>query len=251
MKYVVSILLLIALVCSYASGKGSLVFKVEKNIANPIFPDHALFSSILNKYVDNNGMVDYNSLQKNVKVLDEYLDQISSKPPKSNWTRQDSMAYWINAYNAFTIKLILDHYPLKSILDLYDGKPWSVLWIKSGDQTLSLDNIEHDILRPQFKDPRIHFAINCASYSCPPLTMQAFTAKKLDKMLTSQTTKFFNSPYNSITTSRIQLSKILDWYKGDFGDVHGFVSKYSKLKPAKNIPIEYLEYNWSLNEKGQ
>ena len=137
----------------------------------------------MRSYVDYSGNVNYKQFKQNEEKLDEYLNSLASAIPNADWSREASMAYWINAYNAFTIKRILNDYPLKSIQDLDGGDPWKVKWIELDGKSFSLNNIEHDILRPNYGDARIHFAVNCAAASCPPLPNRAFTADNLDKQL--------------------------------------------------------------------
>lgn len=210
-------------------------------------PDHTLFDKILGKYVSSTGKVNYKGLKSDKKLLDQYLSELK-KSPASKASKNEKLAFWINAYNAFTLKMIIDNYPVKSITSLYTGKPWDHPWIIIDNKTYSLNDIEHKIIRPQFKEPRIHFAVNCASVSCPPLANKAYTAENLESMLEKATSSFINSKENIITSSAIKLSPLFDWYKVDFGDVRNFISKYSKIKPSKSATISFLEYNWNLNE---
>ena len=159
------------------------------------------------------------------------------------------MAFWINAYNAFTVKLIVDNYPVASITKLDGGKPWDRKWIKIGDKTYSLNNIENDILRPQFKDARIHFAVNCAAQSCPPLLNKAWTADNLESNFEKQAKAFVNNPkFNTISAKNVKVSKIFDWYKADFGNLIDFLNKYASTNINGNAKVEYVEYDWALNE---
>lgn len=210
---------------------------------------HDSWNELLEKYVTANGKVNYSGLKADKAKLQSYLDLLAANPVQSAWTRNEKMAYWINAYNAFTIKLIVDHYPVSSITKIEGGKPWDKKWIKLGDKTYSLNQIENEILRPQFSDPRIHFAVNCAAKSCPPLLNRAWTADNLEQNFETQTVKFVNNPqFNVLTEKKIQLSKIFEWYAGDFGDIVSFLNKYSKLKINANAKVTYIEYDWALNE---
>ncbi|MBK8505102.1 MAG: DUF547 domain-containing protein [Saprospiraceae bacterium] len=213
-------------------------------------PDHQLFNELLGTYVDSKGKVDYAGLKNNLPKLEKYLSVLKQNHPKKEWSRDQKLAYWINTYNAFTIKLILDHLPLSSITKIENGKPWDKKWIKLGDETYSLNQIENEIIRPQFIEPRIHFAVNCAAKSCPPLANEAFTEANLDQLLEKQTKSFFNDQnYNVITTSSAKVSKIFDWYSADFGDLVSFINKYSNVKLNSSVKIEFKEYNWDLNTK--
>ena len=144
---------------------------------------------------------------------------------------------------------MLKNYPLKSITDLDAGKPWDVAWIELGGKKYSLNNIENDIIRPQYKEPRIHFAVNCAAKSCPPMNNAAFTEANLNELLDSRTKNFINSSANDISAASIKISKIFDWYKDDFGTVINFLNKYSNTKINSGAKIEYKNYDWSLNGK--
>ncbi len=212
-----------------------------------IRPDHSKWNDLLQKYVSNTGKVDYKSFKSDENQLVAYCKDLAANPIASNWSREEKMAYWINAYNAFTIKLILDNYPIASIMDLDGGKPWDRKWIKLGEKTYSLNQIENEILRPKFKDARIHFAVNCAAKSCPPLLNQAWTATNLESNFQKQTKSFINNgSYNHIKESGAKVSKIFDWYGQDFGDLKGFINRYSTTKVIGSI--EFMEYDWGLNE---
>jgi Protein of unknown function, DUF547 len=211
--------------------------------------DHSAFDALLRKYVNSSGKVNYKGIKSEQAKLDAYLTQLSGNPVQDNWSRNEKMAYWINVYNAFTIKLILDNYPLKSITNLEGGKPWDKKWIKIGDKTYSLNQVENDILRPQFKEPAIHFAVNCAAKSCPPLLNQAWTADNLKTNFKKQASAFINNTsYNQISANKAKVSKIFDWYKVDFGNLIDYLNIYATTQLQKGAAIEYMEYDWSLNE---
>ena len=213
-------------------------------------PRHSLFDRLLKNYVSAAGVVDYAGLKKEEGKLDEYLSILEEAVPETSWNRNQKLAFWINAYNAFTLKLILKNYPVKSIMDLHDGKAWDVKWIKIGDQNLTLNDIEHKIIRPQFNDPRIHFAVNCAAKSCPPLLNAAYTDKELDNQLESQTSKFINNTkYNTIGKNTIEVSQIFNWYASDFGDIATYVKRYAKTNVKSNAEVKYIDYDWALNGK--
>ncbi len=212
-------------------------------------PDHSAFNSLLTAYVSASGLVNYTGLKKDEAKLDAYIKNLSDNPVASGWSKNEQLAYWINAYNAATIKLILKNFPVKKIIDLDGGKPWDVKWIKLGGKTYSLNQIEHEIIRPQFKDARIHFAVNCAAKSCPPLANKAYTAGNVQSLLESQTKAFLNnSKYNSISANELKLSKIFDWYKEDFGNVATYVKKY-KSEVSGDASVSFFEYDWALNGK--
>lgn len=233
MKYLFPVMLLITV--SFSSVRAG----------NP--PSHDVFDKELKQYVDDQGDVNYASWKKNTADLEAYLDVLAECTPESSWSREESLVYWINAYNAFTIKLILDNYPVNSIMDIYNGKPWDEKWISLGGKTYSLNQIENEIIRPQFKEPRIHFAVNCAAASCPPLRNSAYTADTLEEQLAQQTTSFINNKdYNQMRTTSAKVSKIFEWYADDFGDLSVFLGRYSPFSGGK---ISYNEYDWSLNKQ--
>lgn len=218
--------------------------------AAPAKPDHAAFNALLGKHVNSRGDVNYGALKKDEAKLDAYIAELSKNSPASGWSRNESMAFWINAYNANTLKLILKNYPLKSITDLNGGKPWDVKWISIGGKTYSLNNIEHDIIRPRYKDARIHFAVNCAAASCPPLPNKAFTAGNLNSLLESRTKSFIrNANYNKLAADAVEVSKIFDWYGEDFGDLRGFLNKYAAAEIPEETTIGFKAYDWSLNKQ--
>ncbi len=211
--------------------------------------NHQSFDSLLQKHVSDAGKVNYKGLKADKATLDAYCKMISENPVQETWAKEEKMAYWINAYNAFTLKLIVDNYPTKSILNFDGGKTWDVRRIKIGDKKYSLNNIENDILRPQFKDPRIHFAINCAAKSCPPLWNRAYTAENLEASLEARTRAFINDKnFNNLTSSRAQVSKVFDWYSADFGDLKKFLTQYSETKLKGSAAVVFNDYNWDLNE---
>lgn len=210
--------------------------------------DHSLWDQLLGKYVQA-GRVSYSNFQKDPE-FEKYLALLADNAPESSWPRDEQLAYWINAYNAFTIKLITDNYPVKSITDLHGGKPWDVKWIKLGNNTYSLNQIENEIIRPQFKEPRIHFAVNCAAKSCPPIANKAFTAANLEQMLEKQAIAFINNTeFNTISSEKVNISKIFEWYASDFGNIVDFINKYSKKPVSAKATISYKEYIWALNDR--
>ena len=211
--------------------------------------NHEAFNTLLSKFVSGDGVVDYTGLKASGRALNAYCQNLTDNPPKDSWTKNEKLAYWLNAYNAFTLKLITDNFPLGSITDLEGGKPWDKKWISIGDQTLSLNGIENDIIRPRFGDPRIHFGLNCAAKSCPKLANYAFTAKNVDSKLSALTKTFINSGSNKLAEDEISISKIFDWYKEDFGDVVTYINKYSSVRINPNAKVAFMDYDWSLNGK--
>jgi hypothetical protein len=218
--------------------------QVEKT-STPV--DHRKFDTILLTHVNPEGRVDYAGLKRNLSELDAYLN-ILKRGFHEKATDNEKLAFWINAYNAFTLKMIIDHYPVNSIRTLYNGKPWEHAWIPIKGKMYSLDDIEHGIIRKQFREPRIHFAVNCASLSCPPLQNRAYTAKNIDTLLEKATKEFINSRENSIQVNSVELSSIFKWYAEDFGNIIAFVNRYSTVKVDNTAQISYKEYDWNLND---
>ena len=221
---------------------------------------HEIFDQLLNKYVGKNGFVDYKGFQKERAKLKEYLTLLQSTAPGKSWSKNEEIAYWINVYNAFTIELVLQHYPVESIKDIgssiqipFVNTPWDIKFIEIGGETYDLNNVEHGILRKKWKEPRVHFAINCASYSCPVLREEAYTAEKLDDQLSDQAKRFINDDFrNDITKDKAQLSKLFDWFGGDFKAVmpiKDFINQYADVKIGDKTDISYKEYDWRLNEQ--
>lgn len=230
--------------------KSEVEKKVEiKEPIQPVVSSHEVFNSLLAKYVSQTGVVDYAGLKSEIATLDGYLSELSSNAPSNSWSSSKKLAYWINAYNAFTLKLILDNYPLSSITNLHGGKPWDKKWIEIGGKTYSLNNIENDIIRPTFNEPRIHFAVNCAAISCPKLGNFAFTEDNLEKKLEENTVAFINGAQNSISSDQVTVSKIFDWYGADFGNLVDFLNKYSNTKISTGTKVKFAEYDWNLNGK--
>lgn len=223
-------------------------------------PSHQLWDQLVKTHVKANGLVDYKGFIREKPKLESYLKLLSENAPdRSKWSKNEQLAYWINAYNAFTVKLIVDNYPTKSIRDLGPilkipllKDVWHFEFFKIGGVAMSLDKVEHGIIRKEFDEPRIHFAINCASISCPPLLNEAFVAEKLEAQLTKVTIAFINDPVrNKLGTQSVQLSSIFSWFTSDFtkrGTLIEFLNKYSKVKIAPNAKVSFLDYNWNLNE---
>jgi hypothetical protein len=219
--------------------------------------DNRIYAELLSKHVQK-GMVNYAGFKADEARLDQYLEILEQANPE-RLSPDEQFAFYINAYNAWTIKLILTGYPgLKSIKDLGGlfQSPWSKEFVRIHGKVLTLDDIEHNILRPRFKDPRVHFAINCASKSCPPLLPQPYEGDTLDEQLTRVTRAFINDPAQyRMEGSTFWVSSIFKWFSEDFNrDVVGFYLKYAEgalIKSLKThrerIEVKYLDYDWSLN----
>jgi hypothetical protein len=211
--------------------------------------NHSDWNVLLQQYVSEKGNVNYKGFKKDELKLKSYLTSLSKDMPDNSWSKDKKMAYWINTYNAFTIQLIVDNYPISSIKNIEN--PWDIEFINLGDKTFSLNDIEHEILR-KMNDPRIHFGIVCASASCPKLQNVAFEASNLDSQLDDAAKEFLADPArNNLSKNAIQLSKIFKWFAKDFkneGSLIDFLNKYSEITISQNAKKSFKDYDWNLNE---
>lgn len=216
------------------------------------FHEYKKLDAFLRKYVTYSGKVNYSSIKKNIGELTAIIKEIEENAPSTSWSSKQKLTYWINVYNIYTIKLVAENYPTSSIKKLNGGKPWDKKFIKIGGKTYSLNNVENDVIRKRFSEPRIHFALNCASASCPVLLNKAYTPKNLYSYLTSQTKRFLNdSGKNQFTAKEAKISQIFSWYKVDFtkngSTVIDFINKY-RTEQLKSPKVSYLNYSWDLND---
>jgi hypothetical protein len=233
---------------------------------------HADYSRFLARWVTPAGDVDYAGIHASSTAraeLDNYLALLDGQLPAELATREQRLAYWINAYNAFTLDLLLDNYPLASIKDLPDDplrgyRRWKAAIHLAGGQRISLDAIEHKILRVEFNEPRIHFAIVCASRSCPKLRNEAYVATRIEEQLADQTRAFLDDRFRGLHSAdqgrTLRISSLFQWFSDDFvaaeGAVLAFLLKHSSpetralIAAAGRAPqLRYLDYDWSLNGK--
>ena len=219
---------------------------------------HLQFNSLLSTYVQN-GLVDYKSLKKDENKLTLYTNDLSkvTEQEYATFSKEEKLSFLINAYNAFTLKLILDNYPLKSIRNIgfLPGAAWKKDFFTLLGSTRNLDWIEHSKLRVDFSEPRIHFAIVCASIGCPKLISEAYVASKLNNQLNSSMENFLAEPIKNrydASSNTLYISKIFDWFSKDFtkqGSVINFIKKGMKVEIPESAKIIYTEYDWNLNEK--
>ena len=206
------------------------------------------------------GWVDYDGFKADRDKLTRYLEELAANAPGKDDLSDQTLAYWINAYNAFTIELLLKHYPVESIRDIGSkifipkvSSPWDIRFIELGGTTYDLNNIEHAILRKNFKDPRIHFGIVCASRSCPRLRNEAYLGENVQLFLEQDVDLFVNDKSrNIISNQQVELSKIFSWYKGDFtgdGSLINYLNRYSVVDIHPKASISYLKYDWDLNKQ--
>ena len=234
--------------------------------------EHVLFSRLLKANVSK-ASVNYRALKKS-PLLKRYIQQLEKTNPDKIKGRNKQLAFWINAYNAYTLKLITDHYPIKSISELHLGgnlviavmlgkTVWRTWKFKINNKEYTLDKIEHEIIRKKFNEPLIHAALVCAAKSCPPLRSQAYEGAKLNKQLSNQMRVWLADKklnYFNKKEKKLYLSKIFKWFKDDFTQKNKFklVSVLLPYLPAKtrneikklgenNTNIGHLDYDWSLN----
>jgi hypothetical protein len=234
----------------------------------PPAPDHAAFDRLLGEYVVG-GRVRYaawKAKEEDVRALSAYVDALEAADP-ARLGRDDALAYWIDLYNAATLELVLAHYPLESIKDIGSlgglvGSPWKREVVRVAGEPLTLDAIENEVIRPRFGDPRVHFALNCAAASCPPLQPFAFAGARLEEQLETATREFLQGAGARVDADgRLHVSKILDWYKSDFGGSDAAVAAFVARRAASPgltaaverggpVDVLYQDYDWSLNDAG-
>lgn len=255
----------------YAAPKSVLWSIWEKhNIENQSVISHQIFNKILNKYLDIQHvskihLFDYSNVTKeDEKKLSKYIESLE-KIVISNYNRKEQKAYWINLYNALTIQVVLQHYPVKSITKIgispgwFSFGPWDAKLLKIEGEKVSLNDIEHRILRPIWKDHRIHYAVNCASIGCPNLSKKVYTSNNLEAQLEKATKEYINHPRGvTFEENELIVSSIFKWYQEDFAknekELIEYFKKYANSKLLKQLnewqgnDIDY-EYDWNLNKK--
>ncbi len=224
--------------------------------------DHCAYELVLHDFVTGEGLVDYTSLSKKPENLDLYISELA-KADADRLSNYEYLALMLNAYNAFTLKLIIEHPGIESIKDISSAKRWDDKRWHVGDKTLSLNEIEHDIIRKRYGEPLVHFALVCAAKSCPKLRNEPFTGSKLLSQLNDQAAHFFSKQQNfrwDADSNKVYLSEILDWFRYDFAENERGVVEYAVnyIDPQaaegikgsnENIKIKYISYDWSLNGK--
>ena len=219
---------------------------------------HSTWDEIVSKRVKGDSF-DYAGLKKDREPLDGYLGDLAKVKSSEygKWSESEKLAFLINLYNAATVRLIVDHYPVKSIRDI-GGKegPWKEPVVSVFGKKVTLDHVEHEMIRAKFAEPRIHFAVNCASVGCPPLRNEAFTGAKLERQLSDQTKDFLTDrDVNRLKGKTLTLSPLFDWFKGDFAKSAGSVEKYvapyfpesERKRILAGVTLKFGEYDWSLN----
>ncbi len=258
-----AVLLLASSLATAAPKSEYWAFWDKSNSASTVVVDHAPWQAIINKYLvsraEGNGFRYAQVSAADRKKLKDYLATLASIDPRT-LNKAEQKAYWINLYNALTVNLILDNYPVKSITDIgpwYSFGPWDMKITRVAGQDLTLNDIEHRILRPLWQDERIHYAVNCASIGCPDLSEQVFTAENTDAMLNMLARRFVQQQKGlSLAGGRLTTSRIYEWYQTDFTNQgnKGIVTYLRSIAPPilarqlgqYNGPVQY-QYNWALN----
>ncbi|WP_400190895.1 DUF547 domain-containing protein [Hymenobacter sp. B81] len=220
--------------------------------------NHAPWDALLKKHVDERGMVNYCGLQRDSAQLNGYLDSLGHNLPATHWSEAEQLAYWLNAYNAFTIRRVIRAYPIGSIRELGGEQTllntvWDQPFIALGNARYTLNDLEHRLIRRRFAEPRIHFALVCAAVSCPQLRREAYQATRLNAQLDDQARDFVNDPRKNQLTppASPRVSAIFRFYPQDFhqGDatVQSWINRYARQPIASAAQLRYLPYNWQLN----
>jgi Protein of unknown function, DUF547 len=223
------------------------------------------YDRLLRTYITDIGFVDYDAWKANsadVAKLQGFIDYMAAYDP-SSLSGAEQVAFWINAYNALVLHEVLERYPIDTVRPSFLGIPERSFFVETkhviGGKSYGLDQIENDVIR-KLGEPRIHFAINCASYSCPKLRAEAYSASKLNEQLNDQATSFINDPVRNqfeASTHTARLSKIFDWFKGDFdvvGGVTSYIAQFAEgealeVLQSSSVIIEYIPYDWKLNRQ--
>jgi hypothetical protein len=262
--------LCLLLACAALGCSGAKIQPIDTTAGAAVTNPESLFGATLEDYVAG-GRVDYRGLCDDDRLA-QYIGYLARTDPAGIESENARLAFWINAYNAYTLKVICDNYPVESINDLHFGGlavgtvTRKTIWHKEfaviGGETYSLNHIEHEIIRPVYDDPRAHFALVCAAKSCPPLRSEAYTGGRLDEQLDDQGRVFFADAEKNrfdAASKTAHLSKILDWYAGDFGDgreeLLSFIARYLPpdirdgiLEAPADWRVKHTHYDWSLNE---
>jgi len=252
-SYSIKILLIISAI---------FLFNNSNTFAGSFDHDYKDYDLLLKSNVKD-GLANYKSIKEKPESLNSYLDTLEKvdEPSFNTWSEKQKLTYLINLYNAATIKLVVDNYPVKSIKDIdKEGQgPWKLEVVNLFGKKISLDHLEHEIIRQNYNEPRVHFALVCAAVGCPKLPSQLFIPSKLDEQLANRTRLFLLEKDKNFIDERektVYLSSIFDWFASDFnktyGSVLGFVKEYLPAEEAKKINSDYslkfTEYDWNLNE---
>ena len=223
--------------------------------------EHQAWDQLLRKHVvvldgGKASQLSYAGMAQSRKALKSYLDGLSrvSEAEFRSWPRAGQMAFLINAYNAFTVEKILTRYPdIRSIRDFgrFFGNPFKDEFFSLFGRKFTLDRIEHDTLRKEYRDPRIHYAVNCAAVGCPMLREEAYVAARLEQQLDEQAVRFLSDrTRNRVAGGRLEVSRIFDWFQEDFEPRETYFARYAAVLGLTGgvPPLSFLDYDWSLND---
>jgi hypothetical protein len=230
---------------------------------------HKAWDALLKKHVvllegGKASQLRYAAMAQERASLKQYLDTLAkvAEANFNSWSTPEQVAFLINAYNAYTVEKILTRYPnIKSIWDFgkFFGNPFKDRFFTLLGRRMSLDELEHEILRKRYREPRVHYAVNCASVGCPMLREEAYVAERLDLQLEEQARRFLSDrSRNRVRNAKLEVSKIFDWFKEDFEPRERYFAPYAELLSenpqerqkiaAGTLPISFLDYDWSLND---
>lgn len=257
----------------FQAEKSSYSIEAAQAVAGKPF-SYDDYVTTLSTYVNANGMVNYEQLQQNRQALDRFNAFLAAVTPEvyEGWSKDEQLAYWINAYNSLTLQAIIDQDPLKKSIRDIPGV-WNLRQFEIAQGKKTLDNIEHDTIRKKFSEPRIHAALVCAAMSCPPLRTEPYRADQLNAQLDDQSQKFIESP-NGLKIDRqankVYISKIFDWFGDDWKQAYGIEGKFAGSEKERavlnfisgyvspedktyleqgNYQVGYLDYDWALNKQ--
>lgn len=255
LKFLGLVLTMSIMFSSCISSKGIPYKKKAKqaykdDVSNTL--DHSQWDKLLKQNVREDGLVAYEGFKADKLILNKYVKYLSEQVPNKSWSFEEQLAYFINVYNANTIKLIVDNYPVESIKKVDATiSPFLKNFIYIGEKKFSLADIEKGFLQ-KMNEPRMHFAINCASFSCPKLLREAYTAENVDQLMDKAAKEFINSNKNEISENNAKVSEIFKWYKSDFlkqsESIIDYINQYADTKINSNTELTYKEYDWSLND---
>jgi len=278
-KTLASALLFALILCSISKG-------ISQETTNRSVFDYDNYADVLEIFVNDKGMVDYKGLKNNPKKLYSFVNDLSRLESEryENWAKKQKIAFWLNAYNGLTLKVIIENHPIKSSwtksliypknsIRQIDGV-WDEITHNVMGQELTLEHIEHEILRKEFNEPRIHMALVCAAMGCPPLHREPYVGTELDSQFNEQAREFLNNPKKfKLVRSKnsVYLSPIFKWFAEDFAEKYGhkgkvdgkskeksaiihFITQYLSRDQQRYLlngtyRIKYLDYDWSLNEQ--
>ncbi|SHJ04764.1 Protein of unknown function, DUF547 [Hymenobacter daecheongensis DSM 21074] len=223
---------------------------------------HHTWNELLAKHITNDGHVDYAGFLDDEDKLDAYLQTIRKTPPDEQaWSRNDQQAYWLNVYNAATVYMVLQYYPVTSMNEIKvktlkgSKSAWEAPSVTVGTRQYSLNQIEREVLRTKFQDPRVHFALVCAAETCPPLLNEAYDGARLNQQLDDQARRFLNTVrFNQLAPDHVRLSSVFDWYSAEFGEGNALIAwlnRYATVKIAPTAKVDFLPFDWALNDRSR